>query len=98
MYDVDKDLDKRKKCCLSDCLNLEDGKCSLTPPVFKPKHNDKHCKYYDNDFKKTYEEFKRAGGVLGEYMRKHGKLSEDDAKEIKSEKRKAKKRSKENNK
>ncbi len=85
---------KDKPCSLSECLNNEEGKCSLTLPCFTPKYNDKSCIYYDNNFHKSCQEHKKAGGVLGEYMRKYGRLSDSEVKQIKTEKRKSKKEKK----
>ena len=84
--------DKAIKCKLKQCLNCEDGICSTGVPLIEKMviPSSIKCKFFDDDFDKTYNEFKKAGGVLGIVLRGKGKLTEEEAKEEKKAMRKAK--------
>jgi len=83
-------------CKLKQCLNFEDGICSTDiPTILKAVKPDTiKCPFFDEDFKKTYNEFKKAGGVLGVVLKGKGKLTEEEVNEEKKAKRKARAESK----
>jgi hypothetical protein len=84
---------KKVKCKLKDCLQNEKGSCELNHVPFLNKllPSKVLCPYYDNDFEKSCQEVKAAGGVLGILLRNKNKMTEKEVKETKKAKRKPRK-------
>jgi len=80
---------KNVKCKLKQCLNNEKGTCHLSFPFAKRlTANSIHCVFYDDDFEKSWEEYKAQGGTQGALRRMRGRRSTKELKEIKKAKRK----------
>lgn len=81
------------KCKLKQCLNCEKGVCEPGPITILKKvtPNTIKCPYFDDDFDKSWEAFKKAGGVLGAILRSKGKKTEEELKEAKKSMRKPRK-------
>ncbi len=81
---------ERVKCNQKACLNYEKigrtGMCGhFIPPILdKIIPNTIKCPFFDNDFWKTYEEWKRKGGMFC----KKKSMTVEEAKEIKKARRK----------
>jgi len=85
-----------KKCNLKQCLNNEKDRCIFLVPSAQDKiiTNSIKCPFFDDDFQKTYKEWKNKGGVLGDLARMNGKKIPISLDESKEEKRKLKKEKK----
>lgn len=83
-------MGKEIKCKIKTCLNNDKGKCSIFIPtiVQKLSPNKVSCKLFDDDFQKSFEEFKNKGGVLGELARRSGKRTPSEIEKAKKAKRK----------
>jgi hypothetical protein len=88
-------MEKKNKevlCNLKTCLNYENGKCSIAslPYIDEVISNSIKCKFFDDDFKKTFKEFMAKGGMQGAIARMRGKKTEEEIAEVKKLKRKSK--------
>jgi len=79
------------KCKLTSCLNFENGECSVAVIPFVNRivlNSIKCCPYFDIDFEKSFQEYKRQGGTLAAVARMNGKKTESELAEVKKAKRK----------
>jgi len=83
-------MEKEIKCKIKTCLNNEKGKCSIFIPtiISKLTPNKISCNYFDDNFRKSFEEFKNKGGVVGEIARKSGRRTPSEIEDVKKSKRK----------
>jgi len=84
------------KCKLKDCLNIDKTVCSIAcSPFLKDlKPDSVSCPFFDNDFKKTYSDMKKKGGVIGILLNLRKRRTEEELSVIKKEQRKDKKKKK----
>lgn len=77
-------------CNLKQCLNCENNICDVGVPniLSQVKPNSIKCKFFDEDFDKTWKEIKNSGGVLGIILRSKGKRTEEELQEAKKGMRK----------
>lgn len=58
-------MKKMKLCKETMCLNNESGKCEISKyGFFKIQTNTKKCQFYDDDFEKTFDEWKKNNTAL----------------------------------
>jgi hypothetical protein len=53
--------------------------------------NTIRCKFFDDDFAKTWESFKKSGGVIGAILKSKGKHTEEELQDAKKKMRKPRK-------
>ena len=79
------------KCKLKTCLNNEKGECDIGAAcISKIILNSIKCPFFDDDFDKSYKDFKAHGGMMGAIAKMKGKKlkTEKELKNIKKAKRK----------
>jgi hypothetical protein len=79
-------------CSLKTCLNCENGLCELSefPFIFPNIQPNKiKCEFFDNDFVKTCQSFKNAGGVQAILLKKNKQMTESEIQTAKKLKRKS---------
>lgn len=67
-----------QKCKLKYCLNNENELCSLIKPFAKLiKPDSIHCEFFEDDFEKSWKNYKERGGTIGALIRLKKKLPFD---------------------